>query len=67
MAKDKKEKKGGAGKFFLGALIGSIAGAVAGKFIRSDDAVPVEDDKCDCKEKCDNHKQKHEQKSKKDK
>ena len=29
----KENKKGGAGKFFLGAALGALAGAIAGKFV----------------------------------
>lgn len=29
-----KKNKSGAGKFFLGALLGGVAGAIAGKFIK---------------------------------
>lgn len=29
-----KKHKSGAGKFFLGALLGGVAGAIAGKFIK---------------------------------
>lgn len=63
---DKTEKsKGGASKFFLGALLGGIAGAIAGKFIKfgpedGGEEVPESCDhkngKCDCKD-CD-HKEK---------
>lgn len=30
---NEKSKKGGAGKFFLGALLGAVAGAIAGKAV----------------------------------
>lgn len=33
-----KTKKGGAGKFFLGALLGGLAGVVAGRQLKSDSA-----------------------------
>lgn len=29
-----KKNKSGVGKFFLGALLGGVAGAIAGKFIK---------------------------------
>ena len=56
-----EKNKSGAGKFFLGALLGSIAGAVAGKFIKIEpddgeeldeieDEIEDDDGKCDkCK------------------
>ena len=60
---DKSEKdnkpKSGAGKFLLGALLGGIAGAIAGKFIKigpDDGGEEIEEKsqkKCDCSEKCD--------------
>lgn len=47
MAEEKK--KSGAGKFFLGALLGGALGAVAGKFIK----VNIKnEDECDCDEDC---------------
>lgn len=33
-----KSKKGGAGKFFLGAVIGGLAGLIAGRQLKSDTA-----------------------------
>lgn len=48
MAEEKKSS--GAGKFFLGAALGAIAGAVAGKFI-SVKAEKAEED-CDCGDEC---------------
>lgn len=50
-----EKKKGGAGKFFLGALFGGIAGAVAGKFIKDKmDTAECECDEClgECDECC---------------
>ena len=49
-----EKSKGGAGKFFLGAALGAIAGALAGKFInvKKDDGEELEEcecDECDCK------------------
>lgn len=41
-----EKKSSGAGKFFLGAALGAIAGAVAGKFMSGKG-------KCDCGEECD--------------
>lgn len=46
-----KKNKSGAGKFFLGALLGGVAGAIAGRFMKV-----VADDKdngCPCDENCD--------------
>ena len=37
-----EKAKGGAGKFFLGAALGAMAGAIAGKF------VSTKKDKCNC-------------------
>lgn len=53
MAKEEKNKSG-AGKFFLGALIGAVAGLVASRFVsidvtKNDDDEEDEDD-CDCEE-----------------
>lgn len=47
-----KSKKGGAGKFFLGAAIGAAAAAVAAKFIGKKKACDCKDE-CDCGDKCD--------------
>lgn len=47
MADNENKKSGGAGKFFLGAALGAIAGVVASKFISNS-----KDDECDCDE-CD--------------
>ena len=33
MADKTEKKKGGKGKFFLGAILGGIAGAIAGRFV----------------------------------
>ena len=45
-----KSKKGGAGKFFLGAAIGAAAAAVAAKLIGSKKKKACEcGDDCDCK------------------
>jgi len=33
-----KSKKGGAGKFFLGAVIGGLAGLIAGRQLKTDTA-----------------------------
>lgn len=51
MAENEKHKSG-AGKFFLGALLGAAAGAIAGKFIsvKQDDEEEPED--CDCGGEC---------------
>ena len=48
-----EKNKSGAGKFLLGALLGGIAGAVAGKFIKvnPDDGEEVEDE-CNCGDDC---------------
>lgn len=45
-----KTKKGGAGKFFLGAMLGSIAGALASKFISAKNGEGSA--KCACGDKC---------------
>ena len=54
MADNSEKNKGGAGKFLLGAVLGGIAGAIAGKFIKlnTDDGEEVEDDECGCGDKC---------------
>ena len=46
--------KSGAGKFFLGALLGAAAGAIAGKFIsvKKDDGEELDECGCGCDEKC---------------
>lgn len=56
-----EKNKSGAGKFFLGALLGGIAGAIAGKFIKvnPDSGEELEDaeeshcncDNCECDKK----------------
>lgn len=48
-----EKKSSGAGKFILGAAIGAVVGAIAGKFIsvkngESDDC----DEECDCDDTC---------------
>ena len=63
MAENNEKKKGGAGKFFLGALLGAVAGAVAGKAVSAkfkkleDDDF---DDECDCGGECEHCKDKDE-------
>lgn len=54
-----EKKSSGAGKFILGAALGALAGAIAGKFISSKDRADececdgdCECDDCDCDEKC---------------
>ena len=50
-----ENNKKGTGKFFLGALLGAAAGAIAGKFVSEklkDDAGNCENDDCKCGEKC---------------
>lgn len=44
--KSKKNEKSGAGKFFLGALLGGVAGALAGKFIKitKDDGEEIDEE-----------------------
>lgn len=44
--KSKKTQKSGAGKFFLGALLGGVAGAIAGKFFKigTDDGEEIEEE-----------------------
>ena len=43
-----EKKSSGAGKFILGAAIGALVGAVAGKFISTKEP----DDECDCGGDC---------------
>lgn len=59
------KEKSGAGKFFLGALLGAAAGAIAGRFVSAkankDDGEELEDEcgcgpECDCKEKAEEEK-----------
>ncbi|MDO4747400.1 MAG: hypothetical protein Q4A70_03640 [Candidatus Saccharibacteria bacterium] len=52
MAENKEKGKSGAGKFFLGALIGAAAGAVAGRFLSSR-AEKNDLDECECGDDCD--------------
>ncbi len=54
MADNSEGNKGGAGKFFLGALLGGIAGAIAGKFIKldTDGGEEIEDTECECGDEC---------------
>ena len=50
MAEEKTEKKkGGKGKFFLGAALGAVAGIFAGRAI----AKKAKEDECDCDDDCD--------------
>ena len=49
MAEEKAKKSSGAGKFFLGAALGALAGVVAHKFASS----KAKQDECDCDEECD--------------
>ena len=49
MAEKKNKKKGGSGKFFLGAALGAIAGAVAGKFFSEPEGKCKCGDDCNCK------------------
>lgn len=44
-----EKKSSGAGKFILGAAIGAMVGAIAGKFI----SVKGNDEECDCDCDCD--------------
>lgn len=41
-----KKNKSGAGKFFLGALLGGVAGAIAGKFfkVHADSGEEIDED-----------------------
>ena len=64
MAENSEKKKGGAGKFFLGALLGAVAGVVAGKavsakFKKLEDGDDF-DDECDCGGECEHCKNKDE-------
>ena len=45
---EEKKNKSGAGKFFLGAALGTLAGAIAGKFISNKE----ENEGCACKGEC---------------
>lgn len=47
-----EKNKSGAGKFVLGALLGGIAGAIAGKFV-SDKTEKCEKGECKCGDECD--------------
>lgn len=49
MAEKTEKNKSGAGKFFLGALLGGIAGAIAGRFITT----KADEDDSECEEKFD--------------
>ncbi len=49
--------KSGAGKFFLGALLGAAAGAIAGKFISFKKDGGEELDECGCEDKCECRKE----------
>lgn len=51
MTKEKAKNKSGAGKFFLGALLGGVAGAIAGKFM-SDKTQKEDPEDCECKGEC---------------
>ena len=55
MAEKPEKNKGGAGKFFLGALLGGLAGAIAGKFVsgkvKKDDEDEL-DGECECGDEC---------------
>ncbi|MBR3229180.1 hypothetical protein IKF67_03070 [Candidatus Saccharibacteria bacterium] len=54
MAENTEKNKSGAGKFFLGALLGGIAGAIAGKFIKlGDDGGEEVEEGCNCEGRCD--------------
>ncbi len=44
-------KKGGAGKFFLGAILGGLAGAIAGRFLTA--KADENSDECECNGSCD--------------
>ncbi|MBR2658632.1 hypothetical protein IKG28_03435 [Candidatus Saccharibacteria bacterium] len=57
-------KKGGAGKFFLGAAIGAAAAAVAAKFIGSKKKACECDEDCKCGDDCKCEDKKTEKKEK---
>ena len=65
MADNSEKNKGGAGKFLLGAILGGIAGAIAGKFIKldTDGGEEIEDTDCECDGKCECKKEACEKKS----
>ena len=48
MADGSEKKKSGAGKFFLGAVLGGIAGAIAGRFISA--KAEGDDGGCNCED-----------------
>ena len=55
MADSSEKKNSGAGKFFLGAVLGGLAGAIAGRFISAkaegdDGGCNCEDDGCNCED-----------------
>lgn len=53
MAEKAEKNKSGAGKFFLGAALGALAGAVAGRFVKLKmDNDEEETCPCGCKEEC---------------
>ena len=52
MADKEEKKKGGAKKFFLGAILGGIAGAVAGRFITAKAEEASEGHGCNCDGEC---------------
>lgn len=50
-----KKKSNGAGKFILGAALGALAGAIAGKFISTkttEDEEEICDKDCKCEKEC---------------
>lgn len=56
MTEEKQKNKSGAGKFFLGALLGGVAGAIAGKFIRTK-TDEEESEGCECGDECNCHEE----------
>ena len=59
---EEKKNKSGAGKFFLGAALGALAGTIAGKFISNKE----ENEGCACDKKaaCDKDEEKVAEKTK---
>lgn len=61
MAEKNDKKSNGAGKFFVGALIGTLVGAVASRFVsvsihKDEDFDDFDDEECDCEEcECKKH------------
>ena len=63
MTEQKEKNKSGAGKFFLGAALGALAGTVFSRFMSAKEEAEDEEDSCDhnknctCKANCECHKE----------